>query len=62
MEEKCYQYCILETGEVFYSPIEEPVEAYKSYLKHRHWLSSDILNFTYIEPVANVPTLVNIYS
>ena len=33
-DKKCYQYGIVETGEVFYSPIEEPVEAYKSYLKH----------------------------
>ena len=33
-DKKCYQYGIVETSEVFYSPIEEPVEAYKSYLKH----------------------------
>ena len=33
-EKKCYQYGIVETGEVFYSPIEKPVEAYIAYLKH----------------------------
>ena len=34
VDKKCYQYGIVETAEVFYSPIEEAVEAYKSYLKH----------------------------
>lgn len=33
-DKKCYQYGVVETGEVFYSPLEEPVEAYKSYLKY----------------------------
>ena len=31
VEKKCYQYCIVETGEVLFSPIEDPGEAY---LKH----------------------------
>ena len=34
VDKKCYQYGNVETAEVFYSPIEEAVEAYKSYLKH----------------------------
>ena len=34
VDKKCYQYGIVETAEVFYSPIEEPIEAYRNYLKH----------------------------
>ena len=32
-DKKCYQYGVVETGKVFYSPIESPVEAYKAFLK-----------------------------
>ena len=60
VEKKCYQYCIGETGEVFYSPIEEPDEAYKSYLKHRVWLWENIMHFTYVDFVADYPTLINL--
>ena len=48
-DKKCYQYGIVETGEVFYSPTEEPVQAYKNYLKHGIWPSADILDITYID-------------
>ena len=33
-DKKCYQYGVVETGKVFYSPIESPIEAYKAFLKH----------------------------